>query len=143
MVSNLRGMPEIKNSATHDIPSGGICTLTAKISAHSLRCNIVVPLPVSNDHRFLLTIVDRFSRWFEALPLWDITAKSCADAFILHFVARYDALHTITVDRGTQFTSTLWKELTKFFGCELIHTTAYNSKANGLIERYHRVLEVL
>ena len=95
------------------------------------------PLPVSNDHRYLLTIVDRFSRWFEALPLRDITAKSCADTFVLHFVARYGAHHAITVDRGTQFTSTLWKELTKFLGCELIHTTAYNPKAIRLVERYH------
>ena len=89
-----------------------------------IHCDIVGPLPVSNDHRYLLTIVDRFSRWFEALPLRDITAKSCADTFVLHFVARYGAPHAITVDRGTQFTSTLWKELTKFLGCELIHTTA-------------------
>ena len=106
-----------------------------------IHCDIVGPLPVSNDHRYLLTIVDRFSRWFEALPLRDITAKSCADTFVLHFVARYGAPHAITVDRGTQLTSTLWKELTKFLGCELIHTTAYNPKANGLVERYHRVLK--
>ena len=54
-------------------------------------CDIVDPLPVSNDHRYLLKIVDRFSRWFEALRLRDIKAKSCADAFILQFVARYGA----------------------------------------------------
>ena len=29
----------------------------------------------------------------------------------------------------------------KFLGCELIHTTAYNPKAYGLVERYHRVLK--
>ena len=103
--------------------------------------DIVGPLPVSNNHCYLLPIVDRFSRWFEALPHRDITAKSCADNFILHFVARYGAPHAITVDHGTQFASTLWKELTKFLDCELIHTTAYNPKVNGLVERYHRVLK--
>ena len=91
----------------------------AKISAHLLYCDIVGPLPVSNDHRYLLTIVYRFSRWFEALPLRDITVKSCADTFVLHFVARYGTPHAIIVDRETQFNSTLWKELTKFLDCEL------------------------
>ena len=103
--------------------------------------DIVGPLPVSNDHCYLLTIVDRFSRGFEALSLRDITAKSFADTFVLHFIARYGAPHVITVDRGAQFTSILWKELTKFLDCELIHTTAYNPKANELVERYHRVLK--
>ena len=91
--------------------------------------DLVGPLPVSNDHRYPLTIVDRFSHWFEAIPLKDITAKTCSDAFILHFVARYGSPQTITADRGRQFCSNLWKELTKFLGCELIHTTSYNPKA--------------
>jgi len=35
----------------------------------------------------------------------------------------------------------LWKELAKFLGCELINTCSYNLKANGLVERYHRILK--
>ena len=69
------------------------------------------------------------------------TAKSCADASVLNFVARYGAPLTITSDRGRQFTSPIWKELAKFLGCELIHTTSYNPKANGLVERFYRVLK--
>ena len=106
-----------------------------------IHVDIVGPLPISCDHKYLLTIVDRFSRWFEAIPLKDIAAKSCADAFILNFVSRYGAPQTMTTDRGRQFTSNLWKELAKFLGCDIIQTTAYNPKANGLVERYHRVLK--
>ena len=106
-----------------------------------IHVDIVGPLPESCGCSYLLTITDRFSRWVEALPLTDITAKSCADAFVLHFVARYGAPYTITTDRGRQFTSQLWKDLTNFLGSELIHTTSYNPKANGLVERFHRVLK--
>ena len=106
-----------------------------------IHIDIVGPLPTSCDHKYLLTIVDRFSRWFEALPLRDISAKSCADAFVLHFVARYGAPSTLTADRGRQFISGLWRDLAKFLGCELINTTSYNPKANGIVERYHRVLK--
>ena len=66
-----------------------------------IHVDIVGPLPESCGCSYLLTITDRFSRWVEALPLTDITAKSCADAFVLHFVARYGAPYTITTDRGT------------------------------------------
>ena len=67
-----------------------------------IQVDIVGPLPSSCDHNYLLTIVDRFSRWFEALPLRDISAKSCAVAFVLHFVARYGAPATLSADRGKQ-----------------------------------------
>ena len=106
-----------------------------------IHIDIVGPLPTSCDHKYLSTIVDRFSRWFEALPLRDISAKSCADAFVLHFVARYGAPSTLTADRGRKFISGLWRDLAKFLGCELINTTSYNPKANGIVERYHRVLK--
>ena len=62
--------------------------------------DLVGPLPVSNERRYILIIVDRFSRWFEAIPLKDVTAKTSAGAFILHFVARYRSPQTITADRG-------------------------------------------
>ena len=106
-----------------------------------IHVDIISPLPSSCDHKYFLTIVDRFSRWFEALPLRDISAKSCPDAFALHFVARYGAPASLTADRGKQFTSGLWKDLAKFLGCEFINTTSYNPKANGIVERYHRALK--
>ena len=103
--------------------------------------DIVGPLPPSKGFRYILTIVDRFSRWPEAIPLPDITAQSVVDAFVLHFVGRYGAPETITTDRGRQFTSTLWHDLMTFLGTKIIHTTSYNPKANGIVERFHRVLK--
>ena len=82
-----------------------------------IHVDIVGPLPSSCDNKYLLTIVDRFSRWFEALPLRDISAKSCADAFVLHFVARYGAPSILTADGSKQFSSGLWKDFAKFLGC--------------------------
>ncbi|XP_059098329.1 uncharacterized protein LOC131892540 [Tigriopus californicus] len=43
----------------------------------------------------------------------------------------------IITDRSTQFTSSLWHELSKLWASELHHTTAYHPQANGLIERFH------
>ena len=52
----------------------------------SLHIDLVGPLPPSESYRFLLTIVDCFSRWPEALRLKDISASACVTAFIRHWV---------------------------------------------------------
>ena len=43
--------------------------------------------------------------------------------------------------RGSQFESELFSELTNLIGFHHIRTTAYNLKANGIIERHHRTLK--
>lgn len=47
----------------------------------------------------------------------------------------------MTSDRGPQFRSELFQELFSLLGIDAIQTTAYNPKANGLIEKWHRVLK--
>ncbi len=45
--------------------------------------DIVGPSPVTaSSHLYLLTMVDRTTRWLEATPLASIEAASCAHAFI-------------------------------------------------------------
>lgn len=45
-----------------------------------IHVDIVGPLPTSCGFTHLFTIVDRFTRWPEAIPLSDISTKSCARA---------------------------------------------------------------
>ena len=104
--------------------------------------DIVGPLPDSSGYKYLLTVVDRFTRWPEAVPMKDITAQSCADSFFLHIVARFRSPTLTTTDRGAQFTSLLWTEMCQFLGSKLYHTTAFHPAVNGLNEPFNRSLKV-
>ena len=44
----------------------------------SLHLDLVGPLPESEGMVYLLTVIDRYSRWLEAIPLASATAQDCA-----------------------------------------------------------------
>ena len=103
--------------------------------------DIVGPLPNANGFRYLLTCVDRFTRWPEAIPIVDIRAETVADAFSSGWIARYGTRATITTDRGAQFESKLWDDLCNQFGIIRNRTTSYHPQSNGMVERFHRQLK--
>ena len=77
----------------------------------------------------------------ECVPLTDITAKSCANAFMLHWVSRFGAPETITTDRGRQFLSHLWSEMCEYLGAQMSPTCSFRPESNGMVERMHRTLK--
>ncbi|GFR60399.1 LOW QUALITY PROTEIN: Gag-pol polyprotein [Elysia marginata] len=91
-------------------------------------------LPESQGMTYLFTIIDRFMRWSEAVPLLGAHASSCATALLHHWVARFGVPEDITSDKGKQFTSSLWIQLNNLLGM------AYHPQTNGLVKRLHRQL---
>ena len=104
--------------------------------------DLVGPLPATAaGQSYLFTMVDRATRWAEAVPLGLTSAADCAAAFIGGWVSRFGVLEVLTSDRGVQFTSELWRVLCYRLGLHHIKTTAYHPQANGLVERFHRRLK--
>ena len=106
-----------------------------------IHVDIVGPLPPPQNYRYLLTVVDRFTRWPEAIPLVDAQTTTCPKALALHWIARFGVPTELTSDRGSQFTSELWATLSELNGTRLHRTTAYHPQSNGIVERFHRHLK--
>ena len=115
----------------------------------AVHIDIVGPLPPVKQHgaaylssyRYLLTCIDRTTRWIEAIPLSDITASSVAAAFLSGWVARFGVPLFVVTDRGTQFEAELFNELSQLIGFHRLRTTAYHAQTNGKIERTHRTIK--
>ena len=106
-----------------------------------IHVDIVGPLPTSKEYRYLFTIIDRSTRWPEAVPMKTANTENCIEALLNHWIARFGIPDEITSDRGTPFTSSLWTGLSQQLGIQARHTTAYNPEANGMVERLHRTLK--
>ena len=65
---------------------------------HTVHIDIVGPLPPEKSpnssyispYRYILTCIDRTTRWVETQPISEITASSVAEAFINTWVTRYN-----------------------------------------------------
>ena len=101
----------------------------------------LVNMPNSNGFSYLLTIIDRFSRWPMAIPIRDISTETVIDGLTLNWIATHGIPQAITSDRGSQFTSAVWEQLLRTWGIKSLHTTAYHPEANGLVKRFHRRLK--
>ncbi len=106
-----------------------------------IHVDLVGPLPESNGFRYLFTIVDRWTRWQEAIPLKEMTADSCARALLDNWISRFGVPEIISSDRGRQFISKLWDQMSCLFGFKHSPTISYHPQANGMVERFHRSLK--
>jgi cleavage and polyadenylation specificity factor subunit 1 len=120
-------------------PYAAFAPPSAKFQAVHL--DIVGPLPPVQGKRYLLTVIDRFSRFPVAIPLSDITAETCAAAFLSGWIQYFGVPADLVTDRGRQFTSALWSHLMALLGTTHELTTSYHPQSNGQIERFHRTLK--
>lgn len=100
------------------------------------------PLEVcKHGHRYLVTMIDRFSRWPEAIAVTEITAEIIAKVFYESWICRFGNVYKVTTDQGRQFESKLFEQLLKLMGIKKVRTIPYHPQGNGILERWHRSMK--
>lgn len=97
------------------------------------------PLPTNTQNRYILTIIDEYSRFPFAYPCKDVSAgaviKCLKDLFTTYGVPQY--IHS---DRGTAFISNELRNYLITNGIACSRTTPYNPQGNGQVERLNGTL---
>ncbi|GFU34031.1 transposon Tf2-8 polyprotein [Trichonephila clavipes] len=117
-------------------PIGTFALPDARFS--QIHVDFIGPFLPSNGQSYCLIVVDRFTRWMEVIPTADMTAETVCRALLSVWISRFGCPAIITTDQGTNFESSLFRELSNLLGTNRIRCCAYHPKANGLVERLHR-----
>ena len=94
----------------------------------------------AKGNRYVLAMVDCFSRWTQACPLSDKTAISVADAFFSNIVCRFGMPSVIHSDQGREFENKVMHELCILGDSHKTKTTPYHPESDVLVERFNRTL---
>jgi len=106
--------------------------------------NITGPYLVTpRKNKYLLTLIDHFSKWVEAYPIPDITAETCARVYSSQILTRHGTESTLIIDQGRSFMSAFFKGTCKILGITKVNTSSYHPSSNGMVERWHRSLHLI
>ena len=86
---------------------------------------------------YILTARCCFTRWIEAVPIQDKTARTVATALYNDILSRFGMPKYIHSDHGGEFDCDLMKEMCNILQVKKTFTPAYNAKSNP-VERAHR-----
>lgn len=99
-----------------------------------LSIDFMGPKPSTNNLKYLLVIVDEYSRYPFVYPCQDISTKTVINCLqnLFTFFGCPDSIHS---DRGSQFISCELKEFLWQHGVVITHSTPYHPIGNGQCER--------
>lgn len=102
--------------------------------------DVVGPLPISaTGNRFILTMLEGFTRFPEAVALPEVTAPTVAKAFVNTFVLRYGLPRAILTDFGSNFCSKTFTAMCALLRIKPVHCSPFRPMTN-LTEPMHKPL---
>ena len=108
---------------------------------HQIGIDYVGPLNrTKNGNRYIIVAMDYLTKWPEAKPVKEATAKETVEFVYEDIICRHGCPAKILTDRGTHFNNLLLKGLMKKFEIKHLMSTPYHPQTNGLVERFNRTL---
>jgi ribonuclease HI len=96
--------------------------------------------PAQGNLRYVVVVVEYFSKWIEVKPLAIITSATVQKFFWQNTVCRFSVPKAITVDNGTQFDAETFKDFCDQIGTKIHFASVRHPESNGLVERANGII---
>jgi len=89
---------------------------------------------------WILTCLDPYSKWAEAIPLRNKEAETVARVLVEQVLMRFGTPIAMLSDRGNEVDSSIMRDVCRLLDIDKMRTTSYRPSTNGAVERFHRTL---
>ena len=94
----------------------------------------------AKGHKYILVVCDYFTKYTEAYPLANKTARSVADALMDKWLPTFGFPLFLHSDQGKEFDNAMVHKLSELLGTVKTKTTPYHTRSDGLVECFNRTL---
>lgn len=116
-------------------------TTTANTAFEKIYLDIVGPLDRDNsNYNYILTLQCELTKFVCAFPLTTKSSAEVAKTLVEKFILKYGIPNIIATDRGTEFTSELFKNVCKLLKIKKLESTSYRHESIGSLEVCHKNL---
>jgi len=128
-----------RNKKGNRTPRSAMHVFHAGEPMERVHVDILGPLTETTDHnKYVLVMIDQFTKWVEMFALPEQTAETVAKTFIEQFVCRMGCALEVFSDQGKNFESQLFHEACEMLQMAKSRTTPYRPSSNGQVERMNR-----
>ena len=102
--------------------------------------DLIEMTPSYEGNKYILTVIDHFSRNVSAYPLSNKTSQTVTEA-MFRFVCENSVPREVVSDRGTEFNNELFKKVCEKLKANNKFTTSYHTMANGATEKANSTIK--
>lgn len=106
---------------------------------HTLHVDVLGPLPESNGYKFILIIIDSFTKYCLLYPIYSQDSTELKRV-ITNAISIFGTPYLIVCDRARMFESADFTSFASNFGIHLHYITPEMHQSNGQVERYCRTV---
>ncbi|EGT38055.1 hypothetical protein CAEBREN_28397 [Caenorhabditis brenneri] len=104
-------------------------------------CDLIDVGLSTNGNRYILSIIDLFTKFATAIPIPDKKAETVLQSFVDRWAVGEGRIpEVLLTDQGKEFLNENFKTFTKLMNIEHITTKGYNSRSNGAVERFNQTI---
>lgn len=101
---------------------------------HRVHVDLLGPLPDNQRYKYIMVIVDAFSKYLQVVPLENKAMATTSTALMDHWITLFGIPHTLISDQGREFVNQNFALINRTFGITHKTTSPYHPMANGQAE---------
>jgi len=106
-----------------------------------LSIDLIGPLNITTrNNRYILVVLDHLTRYPYLIPVPEISSLTIASSLINEVFSHHGVPKLLLSDRGSNFTSNIFKKIMQLLGIKKLETTSYRPQCNGALERLNKTV---